>query len=306
MVVSERITSVDQVKKIAVIGAGIMGTGIAQVCATYGYEVTLRDISEEILNRAMETIKSGPFGLMTGVEKGKIKKEDAEAALARIKPTTDLREAAKDADVVIEAVPEILDLKKQVFKELDEICPPRTIFTSNTSSLMITDMAGVTKRADRFMGMHWMNPAPVMQCVELIRGLETSDETYKVIYDLTVKLGKTPVTCVDSPGFVTTRLIAMFMSDAIECLERGLMSADDIDIACRLSFGHPMGPITLVDFVGLDTILHVMDYLYSVMEDPKFRAPLLLRKMVQAGRLGVKTGRGFYEYEAPGKPKRKK
>ncbi len=288
----------EELKKIAVIGAGIMGTGIAEVCARGGYDVALVDISEEILQRAKERIRKS---MERAVERGKMSKEEMEKALGRIKFTTNLEEAARDADLVIEAIPENMELKKQLFKRLDEICPERTIFATNTSSLMITDLASATKRPDRFIGMHWFNPAPVMKLIEVIRGALTSDDTFNFIVELSKKLGKVPVEAQDGPGFFTTRFIVAVLAEAIRLFEQGIAGIKEIDTMVKLGFNWPMGPFELADFVGLDTIYHVLEYVYNETGNPAYKPPLILRKLVLAGYLGdprQKPGSrgGFYEY----------
>ncbi|MDF2956641.1 MAG: 3-hydroxyacyl-CoA dehydrogenase [Candidatus Alkanophagales archaeon MCA70_species_1] len=285
---------VEDIKKVAVIGAGIMGTGIAQVCAQAGYEVGLRDIEDEFVERSISTMKSSLGKL---VQKGKISQGDADAIIGRIKGTTDLKEAAGDADLVIEAVVENMDVKKQVFKELDEICPERTIFASNTSSLSITEMAAATKRPEKVVGMHFFNPVPVMRLVEIVRGLTTSDETVEVARAFAEKLGKTPVVCKDSPGFIANRIALPSLNEAMFALMEGVAPKEDIDTAMKLGYNWPMGPLELADLVGLDTLLAVFEVFYNEFGDPKYRPCPLLRQMVRAGYLGRKTGKGFYEYK---------
>lgn len=285
---------VEDIKKVAVIGAGIMGTGIAQVCAQAGYEVGLRDIEDEFVERSISTMKSSLGKL---VQKGKISQGDADAIISRIKGTTDLKEAAGDADLVIEAVVENMDVKKQVFKELDEICPERTIFASNTSSLSITEMAAATKRPEKVVGMHFFNPVPVMRLVEIVRGLTTSDETVEVARAFAEKLGKTPVVCKDSPGFIANRIALPSLNEAMFALMEGVAPKEDIDTAMKLGYNWPMGPLELADLVGLDTLLAIFEVFYNEFGDPKYRPCPLLRQMVRAGYLGRKTGKGFYEYK---------
>ena len=285
---------VEDIKKVAVIGAGIMGTGIAQVCAQAGYEVGLRDIEDEFVERSISTIKSSLGKL---VQKGKISQSDADAIIGRIKGTTDLKEAASDADLVIEAVVENMDVKKQVFKELDEICPEHTILASNTSSLSITEMAAATKRPEKVVGMHFFNPVPVMRLVEIVRGLTTSDETVEVARAFAEKLGKTPVVCKDSPGFIANRIALPALNEAMFALMEGVASKEDIDTAMKLGYNWPMGPLELADLVGLDTLLAIFEVFYNEFGDPKYRPCPLLREMVRAGYLGRKTGKGFYEYK---------
>ncbi|RLF16038.1 MAG: 3-hydroxybutyryl-CoA dehydrogenase [Thermoprotei archaeon] len=287
---------VEDVKTVAVIGFGVMGTGIAQVFAQAGFNVVARDVSEEYLKRGLEIIKNGPFGLYKAVEKGKLKKEEADAALARIKTTTSLEEAAKDADVVVEAIFENLELKKQLFKELDEKCPKHAVLASNTSTLSITALGGVTKRPDKVVGMHFFNPVPVMRLVEVVKGLATSDETVQLIKDLSVKLGKTPVVVKDVPGFIANRLALPYLAEAMRAYEQGIASAEDIDTAMKLGYNMPMGPLELLDLIGLDTTLDVLESIYRETNDPKYAPPVILKQMVRAGWLGRKSGKGFYDY----------
>lgn len=288
---------VEDVKKVAVVGFGVMGTGIAQVLAQAGFNVIARDVSEGFLKRGLDIIKNGPFGLYKAVEKGKLKKEEAEDALARIKTTVSLEEAAKEADVVIEAIFENLELKKQLFKELDEKAPKHTILASNTSTLSITALAGATKRPDKVVGMHFFNPVPIMRLVEVVRGLATSDETVQLIKDLSVKLGKTPVVTKDVPGFIANRLALPYLAEAMRAYEQGIASAEDIDAAMKLGYNMPMGPLELLDLIGLDTTLDVLESIYKETNDPKYAPPVILKQMVRAGWTGRKSGRGFYVYK---------
>jgi 3-hydroxybutyryl-CoA dehydrogenase len=286
---------IEDVRNIAVIGSGIMGAGIAQVCALAGYRVAMRDVGEAYLQKGMEAIRSS---LKKGVERGKLTQERADAAVAGIRTTLNLAEAVKEANVVIEAVPENIELKKQVFKELDELSPEDAILATNTSSFSITEIASATKRPDRVVGMHFFNPVPIMNLVEVIRGASTSDQTIQAVRGLATRLGKTPVEVNEAPGFVVNRLLAPFLNEAIFCLMEGTAEAKDIDTAIKLGLNHPMGPLELADLVGLDTTLAILDYMHEETGDPKYRPCPLLRKMVRAGHLGRKSGRGFYDYTA--------
>ena len=281
------------VTRVTVLGAGIMGNGIAQVAAQSGLEVKMRDIEDKFLESGMNAIKQS-LGRM--VKKEKITQADADAVVARIKCTADLIEAVKDADVVIEAIPEVMALKVETYKTMDQECPDHVIFASNTSGMSITELAAATKRADRFVGMHFFNPVPLMQLVEIVRGYSTSEDTIKVIRDLATKMGKESIIVNDTPGFATSRLIGILQNEAIHAFAEGIASAEDIDKGMKLGMNHPMGPLELADFVGLDTLLHVMENLHNEYGDPKYRPPLLLRQMVRAGHLGRKTGKGFYDY----------
>ena len=283
----------EQVKKVAVIGAGSMGAGIAQVCAQAGYQVGMRDIEQRFVDAGIRRIR-GP--LMKRVEKGKMTKEEVDRILANVHGTIDLKDAVRGAQLVIEAIIEKMDAKKALFSELDGICPPDVVFASNTSSLSITEMASATKRADRVIGMHFFNPAPVMKLIEVIRGSETSDATTAFAKALSLKLGKDPVEVKESPGFVVNRLLVPMMNEAFNLLMEGVASAQDIDKAMKLGTNMPMGPFELADYTGLDIGLDVMEVLHRETGDPKFRPSPLLRKYVRAGRLGRKTGRGVYEY----------
>ncbi len=281
------------VRKVAVIGAGSMGAGIAQVCSQAGLEVAMRDIEQRFVDGGFRRIRDP---LMKRVEKGKMAKDDVDRVLANIRGTVSLKEAVAGAQLVIEAIIEKMDAKKALFSELDGICPPEVVFASNTSSLSITEMASATKRPPRVIGMHFFNPAPVMKLIEVIRGSETSDETTAFAKAFSVRLGKEPVEVRESPGFVVNRLLVPMMNEAFNLLMEGVASAQDIDKAMKLGTNMPMGPFELVDYTGLDIGLDVMEVLFRETGDPKFRPSPLLRKYVRAGRLGRKTGRGVYEY----------
>jgi len=289
---------VEEVKKVTVVGAGVMGHGIAMTCARTGFDVTLVDVSKDVIDKAYQELRDGRFGLMRLVEKSKMTKQEMEGILSKIKSTTDPKEAAKDADVVIEAVAEQLELKKKVWKMYDEICPPKTIFASNTSTIMITDQATAIKRQEKFIGMHWFNPAQVMRLIEIIRGALTSDETFKFMWDLSLKLGKNPVEAKDTPGFFTSRFIGIFMNSAVRMFEEGVAGIKEIDVMSKQAFGFPMGPFELMDLTGLDIGVHASEYIYGLTGDPSARAPITLRKLATAGYIGNKPGSrgGWYDY----------
>jgi 3-hydroxybutyryl-CoA dehydrogenase len=282
-----------EVRKIAVIGAGTMGAGIAQACAAAGFQVTMRDVEQRFVDGGFRRIREP---LMKRVEKGKMAASEVEAVLSKIRGVVDLKDAVAGAQIVIEAVFEKMDIKRELYSELDRLCPPEVVFASNTSSLSITEMASVTKRADRVLGMHFFNPAPVMKLVEVIRGSETSNETVQLVRDLCGKLGKEVVEVKESPGFVVNRLLVPMMNEAFNLLQEGVASAEDIDKAMKLGTNMPMGPFELADYTGLDIGLDVMEVLFRETGDPKFRPSPLLRKYVRAGRFGRKAGRGVYDY----------
>lgn len=282
-----------ELKKIGVVGAGTMGSGIAQVAAQAGYQVVMRDIGESFVAAGMDKIRKS---LNKAVEKGKMTADEKDSILARIRGTIDLEDMA-EADVVIEAVLEDRGTKKTVLSSLDAICSPRTIIASNTSSIPITELAAFTKRPAKVCGMHFMNPVPVMKLVEVIRAFQTSDDTAEVVKSLAIKMGKTPVEVNDFPGFCTNRILVPMVNEAAYCLMEGVATAEAIDQVMKLGANHPMGPLELGDLVGLDVCLNIMEVLYSEYGDPKYRPCPLLRRLVQAGRLGRKTGWGFHKYE---------
>ncbi len=281
-----------EIKKIMVIGAGQMGSGIAQVCAVSGFEVFLQDLSEEYVKKGLVAIENN---LLRQVEKGRINEQEKIEILGRLTPSTEMTNAGQ-VDLIIEAATENMDIKKKLFKELDEIAPAHAILATNTSSLPITEIAAATKRPEQVIGMHFMNPVPVMKLVEIIRGLATSEEVYKVIEETAKELGKIPVEVNDFPGFVSNRILMPMINEAIFTLYEGVASKEAIDEVMKLGMNHPMGPLQLADFIGLDTCLYIMETLHEGLGDDKYRPCPLLRKYVSAGWLGKKSGRGFYQY----------
>ncbi len=280
------------VRTVVVIGAGIMGRGIAHVAAMGGFTTILNDVSAELINKAKAQIGKD---LQKGVDIGKVTINDMNATLERLSLETDLEQAASRADIVIEAIPEKIDLKLQVFARLDKACPPHAVLASNTSALSITEMAGATRRPHQFIGMHFFNPVHKMKLVEIIRGLETNEETFKVAESVAQKMGKETVEVKESPGFVTSRINAMIGNEAFYMLQEGVASARDIDKALKLGLNHPMGPFEMVDLVGLDTRLSILNFLHETLGE-KYRPCPLMVKYVKAGRLGKKVGKGVYEY----------
>jgi len=279
--------------KVSVIGGGTMGNGIAHVFAQCGHDVTLVDAAQPALDRAMATIEKNLGRL---VAKEKLSEADAQATLARLNPVTDLA-ATADSRLVVEAVFEDFEVKRDIFLKLDEVCPAETILASNTSSISLTRIAGVTQRADRVIGMHFMNPVPIMKLVEVICGQATSEQTLAFVTETAQALGKIPVTVQDYPGFIANRVLMPMINEAVFCLMEGVATREAIDEVMKLGMAHPMGPLTLADFIGLDICLDIMNVLYDGFGDSKYRPCPLLRRMVDAGYLGRKTGRGFYEYQ---------
>jgi 3-hydroxybutyryl-CoA dehydrogenase len=282
-----------KIKKIGVVGCGLMGSGIAQVCAQSGYQVVVLEANDKLLKKGLASIDSV---LTRRVEKGSISQQDKDATMAHIKGTTDINDLA-DCDLVEEVVSEDLELKKKVFAQLDKICPKHAILGTNTSCLSVMDMAAVTKRPDKVLGIHFHNPAPVMRLLEIAKTIETSDETVEIVKEFGTSVGKTPVVAPDIPGFIVTRLFTPFLLGAVRMVEAGLATKEDIDTACKLALGHPMGPLEVLDLIGLDTEYSIDEIMYEDLKESQYAAPILLKKMVTAGRLGRKTGKGFYNYK---------
>jgi 3-hydroxybutyryl-CoA dehydrogenase len=283
-----------EITRVGVVGCGLMGSGIAQVAAVAGFDTVVHDVSQPLLDRGRAGILKS-LGRM--VDKGTITSEARDASLGRLRFVTELTEL-KDRDIIVEAVTEDLDLKNGIWRELDRACPPGTMFASNTSSLTIGSMAGATGRPDRFVGLHFFNPVPMMPLVEVIRTGTTSEETFERAYSFARALGKEPVAATDSPGFIVNLLLVPFLLDAARARERGTASTADIDRAMQLGCGHPMGPLSLMDYIGLDTVVRIADIMVEAYGEDRYDAPALLRRMVSAGHHGRKTGKGFYDYSA--------
>lgn len=286
--------NVESIRRVGVIGAGTMGNGIAHVFAQYGFDVVLVDVSEEVLQRALATIEKN---MGRQVKKGVLSEEDKQQALARIRATTDMEEL-RDVDFVVEAVVEDKTIKKEVFRKLDELTRPEVVLASNTSSISITELGAATTRPDQVVGMHFMNPVPVMKLVEVVRGHTTRDEVVEGVVKLSRRLDKVPAVVNDFPGFVANRILMPMINEACFALMEGVADRDAIDTVMKLGANHPMGPLALADLIGLDVVLFILEVLYRDLGDPKFRPCPLLRRMVAAGHLGRKTGRGFYTYDS--------
>lgn len=282
-----------KINRVGVVGCGLMGSGIAQVCAQAGYETVVSEVSSDLLNKGLGSIKSI---LEKNVAKGKIEKGEADATMSRLKGTTNLSDFS-GCDLVIEAAVEKMEVKKKIFASLDGFCPKHTILASNTSCLSIIEMASATKRPSQVLGMHFFNPVPVMRPVELVRSIATSDETMQAAREFSQAIGKDVVVTKDTPGFVVNLLFVPFIFDAIRALQNGIASKEDIDAGIRLGLNHPMGPLTLADFIGLDTLHFIGNAMYEDFKDPKYASPTLLKQMVTAGWYGRKSGKGFYDYK---------
>jgi 3-hydroxybutyryl-CoA dehydrogenase len=287
------------IQKVGVVGCGLMGSGIAQVCAQAGFTTVVREVSAELVEKGLKSIEKNLARL---VEKGPLTEAAKAEVRGRLKGTTSL-EDLKDCDLIVEAIIEQLPVKRELFGALDKLCPPQTIFASNTSSLTITEIAAATKRPQRFVGLHFFNPVPVMKLVEVVKTISTDPAVYDEMVAFGVKLGKTPVRANDSGGFIVNRLLVPYLLDAIRALEEGVGSVVDIDTSMKLGCGHPMGPFTLLDFVGLDTTYYISQIMFDEFKEKRFAAPPLLKRMVLAGWNGKKSGRGFYDYSDPANPK---
>ena len=282
-----------EIKKVGVVGCGTMGAGITQVCAQSGYQVVVSEINDELLKKGLASIDSS---LAKGVERGKLSQQDKDATISRIKGTTQTQDFS-DCDLMIEVAVEQMDLKKKIFAELDKICPEHTILASNTSCLSIIDMAMVTRRPQKVLGLHFFNPVPLMKLLEIVTTIATGEDTLKTAKDFGNSVGKTIVTTKDMPGFIVNRLLVPFMLNAIRMLDSGIATREDIDTGINLGLNHPMGPLTLSDFVGLDTLHFIAVSMYEEFKDPQYASPPLLKKMVTAGWYGRKSGKGFYDYK---------
>ncbi len=280
------------IRKVGVLGAGLMGSGIAEVCAKAGYETLVREVADDLAKKGLARIEGS---LNKAVDKGKLAASDRDAAWKRISSTTRLEDVS-DCDIVIEAIVENLDAKKETYGALDRLCKPSTIFCSNTSSLTITEMSAATRRPERFAGLHFFNPVPVMKLVEVVRTIATSEETATEVFEFAKSLGKEPIRTQDNSGFIVNRLLVPYLLDAVRALEEGVGTREDIDKGMELGCGHPMGPLKLLDFVGLDTTYAIAEIMYDEYREKRFAPPPLLKRMVLAGRYGKKSGRGFYEY----------
>jgi 3-hydroxybutyryl-CoA dehydrogenase len=281
-----------EIKHVGVVGCGLMGSGIAEVCARAGYRVSVSEISDELLQKGLGRIQKS---VSKAVARGKVDQQQADQTMARIAGTLDLADLA-GCDMVVEAAIENMAIKKEIFARLDKMVPPHTLLASNTSSLCITEMASATQRGDKVLGIHFFNPVPVMPLIEFVRTILTSDETMEVAHQFGTSLGKTMVTAKDTPGFIVNRLLIPYLLDAVQVYGDGLATREDIDTAIKLGLHHPMGPLTLLDFVGLDTCLFIADAMFEEYKDARYAAPPLLRRMVLAGYLGRKSGKGFYDY----------
>ncbi len=289
------------IHKVGVVGFGQMGSGIAQVCAAAGFDVVAREVDQKLIDSGMKRIDGS---LARVVKSGKMTEDEAKKARGRVRGTTALADLA-DRDLIIEAVVEVIATKREVFAELDRLCPGSTVFASNTSSLPIIEIASATKRPDRFAGLHFFNPPVVMQLVEVVRALTTSESTVETLVEFITRLGHTPVVCKDTPGFIVNRLMIPIMLEAVRALEQGVATVEDIDKAVKLGLRHPMGPFELIDYTGVDINYHVANVFFEEFKDPRWAPPALLKRMYLAGHLGTKTGRGFYEYDETGKKKQR-
>jgi 3-hydroxybutyryl-CoA dehydrogenase len=287
-----------QIRTVGVVGCGLMGSGIAEVCARSGYDTIVREVDDSLLARGLERLNAS---LDTAVQRGKLAADERDAASSRLRGTTRLDDFS-GCDLVIEAATENLKIKQETFAELDRVCPPHAILASNTSSIPIIQMATATRRPDKVLGLHFMNPVPVMQLIEMVRALTTSDETVSAARSFGESLGKRLIVSKDRGGFIVNYLLVPYLLEAIRLVEEGFASAEDIDVGMMLGTSYPMGPLTLLDFVGLDTTLFIAEVLFEEFKEPRFAAPTLLRHMVAAGRLGKKSGRGFYDYSSGQKP----